>query len=276
MYLVKASAQVLAIVHSKHRQLFRFEPRDWQAGEAVLFTRNKGDLQAGEKPISVSARLVKVRPLEGEETTELASGAGGQFKFVAEYEAVSEIEAPFDLDEALGEEAAGAYKRVTIARKFEKDDAASLDAFLAARAPARIATATAEAPAEQTPPSAAPDAAVASATLTDSVQPSPTPPESTASTATAAQATAEETAPSPAASASETAPTVAAPRSETARPTDPEPEGAQANSGTPGTAAEAQQVQPAYLPWYLEPIEMSRLTLAFFTAGAFLLGAVAF
>ena len=259
MYLVKASAPVLDTVRRQNKQLFRGEPRDWEADEPVLFIRNKGDLEEGEKPIAVTARIAKIRPVEGSEAADLASGVKGQFRFVAEYEDVTELVAPFDLEEAIGERAADAYKRVTIARKVEGEDATKLGSFLKARAPAEPKSAKARPAAEEVKEAKEAKEAPAAPAKDAPAKKAP-------AKAAATKADRPETRPATPPPAEKTpAPQAAATKAETAKPA----------SGKP-TEEKAEQVPPAYLPWYLETVELSRLSLAFFAAGAFLLGAVMF
>ncbi|MEE4299236.1 MAG: hypothetical protein V2J24_07340 [Pseudomonadales bacterium] len=284
MFLVKTSAKVLDTVRSDNKQLFRGEPKGWEAGEAVLFIRNKGDLEEGEKPIAVAAKIAKIRSVEGSEATDLASGVGGTFKFVAEYDGVTELVAPFDLAEAIGEQAAEAYKRVSIARKVEAGDATQLESFLKARAPTEAAPAEAETdetPAGPEPRAAAPKLAKGAPAKTEapkSAAPKPaslkappvTPPTETPRPASVAAAAASGKAAKAATNTKRTTKTVVS-KSAAA-----EAEAAKAPSVKSTDGAEASTVSEPCLPWYLQTIELSRLGLAFFTVGTFILGAVIF
>lgn len=266
MFLVKTSARVLDTVRTENRQLFRGEPKGWEAGEAVLFIRNKGDLEEGEKPIAVAAKIAKIRPVQGSEATELASGVGGTFKFVAEYEGVTELVAAFGLEEAIGEGAAAAYRRVSIARKVEAADATKLDAFLKARVPAKADASAAEPAKTEAPKAKAPEAAPVKPAARRTEAPRPAAPKAE-----------PEKPKTPAAAAASAKSSEGGPvRSEAAKAATQKTEAKKTDAPKPSSEADARDVASSYLPWYLEPIELSRLSLGFFVAGAFILGAVAF
>ena len=107
MYLFKISGETLPLVVEAKKHAYARMPADWDVGERVLLSKNKGDLEPGEKQIQYVASMVDIRPLRpGEAETYWGAEYEGKWEYLIELSDITQLARQFDLADAIGTGAA--------------------------------------------------------------------------------------------------------------------------------------------------------------------------
>ncbi len=103
MYLFKTSGGTLPLVVDAKTHGYATRPADWNAGEIVLLSKNKGDLEPGEKQIQYIARIVDVRRLRpGEAEAYWGVEYEGKYEWLIELSDICQLAEQFNLSDAIG------------------------------------------------------------------------------------------------------------------------------------------------------------------------------
>jgi hypothetical protein len=122
MFLFKTSGRTLCSVIGNQKHAFRGKPQEWQRGELVLVSKNKVDCGPSERQIQFAMRLDSIRPILPGEANRYWPGTEGRWRYLVECCDTAALRNPFNLTEALGEEAevyssVMTFKRLTFAHE---------------------------------------------------------------------------------------------------------------------------------------------------------------
>ena len=107
MYLFKTSGETLPLVVAAKKHAYATRPADWNVGEIVLLSKNKGDLEPGEKQIQYIASMVDVRRLRpGEAESYWGAKYEGKYEWLIELSDITQLAQQFNLADAIGSGAA--------------------------------------------------------------------------------------------------------------------------------------------------------------------------
>ena len=133
MFLFKTSGQTLDSVIKNQKHAFAGQPRDWQAGESVLVSKNRTDCTSREKQIQFLMVLDSIRELRPGESEQYWPGTEGRWRYLVQCRNTVRIR-PFNLQDAIGVDASQYGAVVTFAR-IRSEHEKKLISFLKSRDP---------------------------------------------------------------------------------------------------------------------------------------------
>lgn len=117
MYLFKTSDNTFDIVIRNEKHAFVNSPRNWFVGELVLISKNKKDCKVREKQIQFVTEISNIRHIFPGEAEKYWPGNEGRWNYLVEFTSTRNINIPFNLDEAIGENESAIYKPILTFKK---------------------------------------------------------------------------------------------------------------------------------------------------------------
>ena len=129
MYLFKTSGKTFDSVIANQKHAFRGKPSDWYAGEIVLVSKNKADLNFWEKQISYIMKINNIRQLIPGEIQRYWPTSTNNWKWLVECFDTVQLPKTFNLYDIQGLNNEK-YNHIQTFCKIAQEDEARILAFL--------------------------------------------------------------------------------------------------------------------------------------------------